>query len=202
MRCRCDEGVKVSSGPGGTHHSDIHLPHARVDGGPKIALSIRNLMVLVAVLAGAWWWLLRDDPEARVRNAHEELIRLVNTAEEGMTLLNVRALQALFAPTIVVFGDADTLADTYTPEQLVATILGVTGRFDSIDLTISRPAIEKSSIAADDEAVSRFSAMLTASSAIEGLAEVAETRRVVSRMRKIDGDWRFAEFSLMKPSDD
>ncbi len=52
-----------------------------------------------------------------------------------------------------------------------------------------------------DDAFVNFTAVLVGQSLLEGEGEAAETREVISRMRKVEGKWLFAEFRLAKVSE-
>ena len=154
-------------------------------------------VVLILVIAVAWWF-LREDPEAEVRNAHQELARLLSKAEGeagSSTIINARILQSMFADNCQVTGDAEMLAGSYTPEQMVSTIVRVQGAFLRIDLTFHELVIE---FPAEDDAVANFTAVLVGQLQMEGEGEAGETRKVTSRMRKVEGKWLFAEFRLAK----
>ena len=161
-------------------------------------MSYRKLMVILILLAAAAWWFLHEDPEAEVRNAHHELTRLLSKSvgEASSTMIiNARVLQSMFADTCRVTGDAEMLAGSYTPEEMVSTIIRVQALFLKIDLTFHELAIN---FPAADDAVVNFTAVLVGQSKLEGEGEAAETREVVSRMRKVEGEWLFSEFRLAK----
>lgn len=151
----------------------------------------------MAVIAAASWWLLRDDDERLILAAHEDLIRLLRKSEddEAISLLDVRALQALFASRCEVSGDDEGFSGNYSAEDMVRMILGVKAQFRSIDLSISEPVIMFSG---DDEATAEFSAVLNGSQAYQGSENVIETRDIRSRLRYEDGNWRFAGFILRR----
>jgi len=146
----------------------------------------------------AAWWLLHEDAETKIRRAHEELNVLLNK-EEGQAssapILNARALRDMFADACSVTGDAEVFTGIYTPEDMVGTIIQVQALFQRIELTFSELEVEFS--AADDARV-RFSAVLAAQRSAG--AQVDEVRDVISRMRKVDGNWLFAEFNLVELS--
>jgi hypothetical protein len=158
-------------------------------------MNYRFLVLVLVPLILAGWWILRDDPEAAIRSAHEELVRLIGKAEQDpeLSILDIRSLQNLFAGSSVVTGDAETLQGTYSAEEMIRTIFSVQTLFHSIELTLTELEIEFPNA---DEAVIRFTADLTGRSTIEGEEEVSETRDVVSRMLELDGDWRFSAFHL------
>ena len=161
-------------------------------------MSYRNVMVILIVLAAAAWWFLHEDPEAEVRDAHHELTRLLSKTEGEATstmIFNARVLQNMFADTCEVTGDAEMLAGSYRPEEMVSTIIRVQGMFLSIDLTFHELVIE---FPAADDAIVNFTAVLVGRTKMEGEEEAAETREVISRMRKVEDKWLFAEFSLAK----
>lgn len=159
-------------------------------------VSKRNVIVISVLLLAAAWWFLHEDPEAEVRDAHQELTRLLSKTEgeaTGAMLVDARVLQGMFADTCDVTGDAEMLAGSYTPEEMVSTIIQVQGMFLSIDLTFHELVIE---FPATDDAIVNFTAVLVGRSKIEGEEAAAETREVVSRLQKIEGKWHFAEFRL------
>jgi len=154
------------------------------------------LIVILALLCVAGWWLLRDDPEAEVRDAHQALVQLLSKAEgeaTGTTIVNARILQSMFANNCDVTGAAEMFAGSYTPEEMVSTTIRVQGMFLIVDLAFHEMVVE---FPADDDAISRFTAVLVVKSQVEG--ELAETRNVISRMRNVDGKWLFSEFRLAK----
>jgi hypothetical protein len=67
--------------------------------------------------------------------------------------------------------------------------------FTSIDLTFHELDIEFPS---SDDALVNFTAVLVGRSTMTGGEEAAETREVVSRLRKVEGAWLFSEFRLAK----
>ena len=156
----------------------------------------RNVIVILILLSAGAWWFLHEDPEAEVRNAHQELTRLLSKTEgeaSSTMIFNARVLQSMFADTCEVTGDAEMLGGSYTPEEMVSTIIRVQGIFLSIDLTFHELEIE---FPAADDAIVNFTAVLVGRSKMEGEEEAAETREVISRMRKVEGKWLFAEFRL------
>ena len=44
-------------------------------------MNYKNVIVILIVLSAATWWFLQEDPEAEVRDAHQELSRLLSKAE-------------------------------------------------------------------------------------------------------------------------
>jgi hypothetical protein len=156
------------------------------------------VLVIFILLSVAAWWFLHEDPEAEVRDAHQELTRLLSKTEgeaSSTIIFNARVLQNMFADTCEVTGDAEILAGSYTPEEMVSTIIRVQGLFLSIDLTFHELVIE---FPAADDAIVNFTAVLVGRTKMEGEEEAAETREVISRMRKVEDKWLFAEFSLAK----
>ena len=163
-------------------------------------MSYRNVIVILILLVAAAWWFLHEDPEAEVRDAHQELARLLSKAEGADTttmIFNARVLQGMFADNCVVAGDAEMLAGSYTSEEMVSTIVRVQGVFLSVDLTFHELVIE---FPTADEAIVNFTAVLVGQGRleVEGGVEAAETRTVVSRMRNVEDKWLFAEFRLAK----
>ncbi len=159
-------------------------------------MSYRNVIVILILLSAAAWWFLHEDPEAEVRNAHQELTRLLSKTEgeaSSTMIFNARVLQSMFADSCEVTGDAEMLGGSYTPEEMVSTIIRVQGIFLSIDLTFHELEIE---FPVADDAIVNFTAVLVGRSKMEGEEEAAETREVISRMRKVEGKWLFAEFRL------
>ena len=161
-------------------------------------MSYKNVLVILILLSAAAWWFFHEDPEAEVRDAHQELTRLLSKTEgeaSSTMIFNARALQSMFADTCEVTGDAEMLAGSYTPEEMVSTIIRVQGMFLSIDLTFHELVIE---FPAADDAIVNFAAVLVGQSLMEGEEKAGETRHVISRMRKVEGKWLFAEFRLAK----
>ena len=159
-------------------------------------MSDRNEIVIFVLLAGAAWWFLHENPEAEVRNAHQELAQLLSKAEGAAgsaMIINARILQNMFVDSCDVIGDAEMLVGRYTPEEMASTIIRVQGIFLSIDLTFHELAIE---FPAADDAIAKFTAVLVGQVQMEGEEEVGETRAVISRMRKVEDTWLFAEFRL------
>ena len=164
-------------------------------------MSYKSVFVIFILFAAAAWWFLHEDPESEIRDAHQELSRLLSKMEgdaSSTSILNAVVLKSMFADSCEVTGDAEMLAGSYTPEEMVSTIVRVQGIFRSIDLTFHELEIE--SPAADDATVN-FTAMLVAQASMEGEEKVAETRTVISRLRKVEGKWLFAEFRLAKVPD-
>ncbi len=159
-------------------------------------MSYRNVIVIFVLLAGAAWWFLHEDPEAEVRDAHQELSRLLSKSEgeaSSTVIINARILQNMFADTCDVIGDAEMLVGRYTPEEMASTIIRIQGLFLSIDLTFHDLVIE---FPAADDAIAHFTAVLVGQVQMEGEEEFGETREVISRMRKVQDKWLFAEFRL------
>lgn len=160
----------------------------------------RLLVLLLAVLAGLSWWWLRPDAEDRVRAAHQDLARLLSkSADDGAKPIFIDSLrfQAMFADSCELSGEAGGLIGAYTPEAMAGLIIRTRSLFERIDLDIGELAVE---LRAPDDALARFTAELTASSASEDRAPLSETRSVISRMQRVDGDWRFAEFRFELPA--
>ncbi len=154
-----------------------------------------GILILLSALA---WWFLHEDPEAEIRDAHVELTRLLSKTEgeaSSTTIFNARALQNMFADTCEVTGDAEMFAGSYTPEEMVSTLVRVQGLFLSIDLTFHDLVIEFPAV---DDAIVNFTAVLVGRSRLEGEEEAGETREVISRMRKVENKWLFVEFRLAK----
>ena len=161
-------------------------------------MNYKYVIVILVLLAGAAWWFLHDNPEAEVRNAHQELTRLLSKTEDDPSstmILNARLLQGLFADNCEVSGDAEMLAGSYTSEEMVSTIIRVQGMFQSIELTFHELEVE---FRAPDDAITNFTAVLIGQSQVTGEDKAGETREVISRMRKVDGKWLFTEFRLAK----
>lgn len=169
------------------------------------ARSVRQSYLLAAVLVAvvAIWWLLGDDPEARVRQAHAELADLVSRTQDqsdaGLSVLQLRRLEAMFAASLSVSGDADNLVGNYSPQEIVALVVRAHSAFDRVELRFGEITVE---FPEEALAVARFSASLdaveTAGDEVSGDA-VTETRAVESRMRDIDGEWQFVSFTLTRP---
>ncbi len=156
--------------------------------------------ILVAALTGGAWWFFHENPAGEVRDAHRELARLVSKSEgeaSNAMLLNAVVLQAKFANTCEVSGQAEIFVGSYTPEELTGTILQVRGLFRSVELVFDDLAIDFPDV---DEAIVNFIARITVQYRTEGIAAATEMREVVSHMRKIEGTWRFVAFRLEKVS--
>jgi len=156
-------------------------------------------MILFAVLlTAAAWWFFHEDPETEVRKAHQKLSLLLSKAEgqtTGAVLLDAHRLNGLFAESCKVTDDAATAVRDYTPDEMVSTILQVQSLFHSVNLTFHDLAVE---FPEADMALVDFTAVLIGRSKIEGEEDAAETRNVVSRLQRTDGDWLFSEFRLSK----
>ena len=153
-------------------------------------------LVILVLLSAVGWWFFHESPEAEIRDAHQELTRLLSKTEgdaSRTTILNAALLKSMFADNCEVTGDAEMLAGSYSPEEMVSTIIRVQGIFLSIDLTFHDLMI---GFPAEDDAITKFTAVLVGQSQIEGEEKAAETREVISRMRKVEGKWLFAKFSL------
>ena len=164
-------------------------------------MNYKSVLAIFILLSAAAWWLFQEDPEAEVRDAHQELSRLLSKTEgeaSSTMILNARVLQNMFADTCEVTGDAEMLGGSYTPEEMASTIIRVQAMFLRIDLTFHKLVIE---FPAADDAFVNFTAVLVGQSLLEGEGEAAETREVISRMRKVEGKWLFAEFRLAKVSE-
>ena len=161
-------------------------------------MNYRNVIVIAILLSTAAWWFLPEDPEAEVRDAHQDLSRLLSKTEGdagSAMIINARILQGMFADTCVVTGDAEMLAGSYTPEEMASTIIRVQGIFLSIDLTFHDLVID---FPATNDAIAHFIAVLVGQVQMEGEEEFGETREVISRMRKIQDKWLFTEFGLLQ----
>ncbi len=156
------------------------------------------MVVLLAALAGGAWWYFHEDPEAEVRDAHQEFARLLSKPEaeaSSAMLFNARVLQTMFADTCDVTGEAEGFGGSYTREGLAGTIMQVRGMFRSVDLTFHDLVIE---FPAADETTVNFTARMILRGRTQEAVEAIEMRNVVSRMRKLDGNWRFVAFRLLK----
>ncbi len=155
-------------------------------------------LILLASLTGGAWWYFHDDPETEVRDAHQEFALLLSKSEDEASnamLLNAFVLQAKFADTCEVSGEAEMFVGSYTPEKMASTIMQVRGMFRGVSLAFDELVID---FPVADEAIVNFTARITVQYRTEGVAEGIEMREVVSRMRKIDGKWRFVAFRLVK----
>jgi hypothetical protein len=152
----------------------------------------------ILVLGVGVWWLLGDDPEARVREAHAELAQYLYKSEEesddGLSVLALRSLETLFAATCSISGDADGLAASYTASELVGVIVRARGAMAAMELRFGEITIE---FPQEETAVARFSASLEGMD-VEGERH-SEARQVESRMRDFDGVWQFVSFTLTEP---
>ncbi len=164
-------------------------------------MNYKSVLVIFILLSASAWWFLHEDPEAEVRDAHQELTRLLSKTEgeaSSTMILNARVLQNMFADTCEVTGDAEMFGGSYTPEDMASTIIRVQAMFLRIDLTFHKLVIE---FPAADDVFVNFTAVLVGQNLLEGEGEAAETREVISRMRKVEGKWLFAEFRLAKVSE-
>jgi hypothetical protein len=155
-------------------------------------LPLRFLVAALLLLAVSGWWLLREDPEAAVRAAHEDLARIIIRSEadpDGIAVLDLRRLQGIFAPECRVAGDAGMFVGSHSPQELVAMMVAVRGSLRSVSLTVGELAIGFPDQAT---AVTRFSAELYADDRTG--RPVTELRQVETRMQEIDGVWQFAAF--------
>ncbi len=161
---------------------------------------ITATVILLVTLAGVAWWLFPENAASEIRGAHRDLARLMSKSEDETskaTLLNAYALQAKFSNSCTVRGAADMFVGSYTPEEMAGTIIRVRGLFRSVDLTFHGLKID---LPAADEATVSFTARVTVQYRTEGIADASEVREVVSRMEKVEGDWRFVGFTLTKAS--
>ena len=154
-----------------------------------------TLIGALALIAIGAWWLLGSDPETRVREAHAELVQALiksdGDSNEGLSVMRLRGLEALFAATCSIAGDARTPARDYTAQELVGMIVRVRAAMVSVDLQVGEIAIE---FPQDDVAVAGFQASFDA-------LDVNDVRHmavldVESRMQEIDGTWQFVSFDL------
>jgi len=155
-------------------------------------------IVISVLLLIAGWWFFHEDPEADVREAHAELARLLSKAEsdpDRSMLVDARRMQNLFAETCDVTGDAEMFVGSYTREDMVSTIVQVQAMFTNVELTFHELEVE---FPAEDDARVNYTAVLVSRSTMTDGEAVAETRDVVSRLRKIEGEWLFSEFRLAK----
>lgn len=156
---------------------------------------IRPLTVAAGLLiVAAAWWLLGNDSAAEVRAAHADLARVLSKSgegDDGLSVLQLRSLESMFAEELVVAGDANGLSASYSPEEIVGLIVRVRSVFASVELELGELTVE---LPAPDRAVATFRAGLSGRESDGEL--VREARSVVSRMRHVDGDWRFTEFVL------
>jgi hypothetical protein len=163
----------------------------------NVKQKIVGVIVLVS-LAGGVWWFFPEDPEAEVRDAHQEFARLLSKPQgeaSAIMLLNSQILQKMFADNCVITGEAERFAGNYTPQEITGIIMQVRQIFSSVDLSFQDLVIE---FPTDIEATASFTARMITQGRTE---EIIEMREVVSRMRKIDGDWRFSAFNLAKVFD-
>ena len=155
--------------------------------------SLLLIVVPVTILA---WWLFNENPEREVRDAHASLVRLVSKSADdanSRALLNARAFQSLFADTCEVSGDAGRFVDTYSPEEMFRTVAALQARFDSVALVFGELTI---AFPASDEASVSFIATVEGRTLNRDSDNVVQSRAVVSRMSRIDGDWLFTGFQF------
>ena len=156
-------------------------------------------VILLALLVGGAWWYFQEDPEAEVREAHQEFARLLSKPAgeaSAIMLLNSQILKQMFADSCVITGEAERFGGSYTPEEITSLIMQIRQIFTGIDLSFQDLVIE---FPTEDEATTSFTARMISQGHTE---EMIEMREVVSRMRKIDGDWLFSAFSLAKVFED
>ena len=55
-------------------------------------MSYKNVLVIFVLLAAAAWWFLHEDPEAEVRDAHQELTRLLSKVEDDASSMQENCL--------------------------------------------------------------------------------------------------------------
>jgi len=151
------------------------------------------LVIVLLVLVG--WWLLHDSPEEQVRAAHQELRQLLGKTEDDTATPSIRdvlAVQKLFAPQVVVSGDAEDLADRYSSEDIASLIIQTRAILRTIELDFSEPEI---TFPTRDTAVATFAASLQASYAGSDMP-IDEKRDVTTQLQRLDGDWVFSAFGF------
>jgi hypothetical protein len=167
-----------------------------IDNRATMPIDRRILILLLVLLAGAIWWLLGDNPEERVRAAHQELAERLSKSEddgENPSIRDVLAYQSMFAERVTISGDADDLGGSYAPDDIAALIIRVRTLFDTIELMFSDPVIE---FPTEETAVARFTATLTVSPTLPDVTDGTETRNVTSHLQLIEGDWLFSAFEM------
>ena len=154
-----------------------------------------GFIVILLIAALGAWWLLHDGAEARVREAHAELLQFLNKTgpetDEGISIMQLRGLQDRFGPLCTVSGDSAPITGSYAPQEIVNLMVAVRTSFRTIDLRFGDIRIEFPS---DATAVAHFPAELVAVD--PGGERYAEMRAVESRMQEIDGVWKFVAFEL------
>lgn len=159
-------------------------------------MRLHTLFLITLPVIIVAWWLLNEDPDQEVRDAHAELVRLVEKSAgdaTGLSLLDARAFQSLFADSCEISGDANGFAGTYSPDELFGRVAAMQARFDSIELSFGELTIV---FPTSDVAAVSFIVTLGAQSANQRADSVVETRNVVSQMRELDGEWLFTGFRL------
>lgn len=159
-------------------------------------MQLRTLLFILLPVLVIAWWLFAEGAEQQVRQAHAELFGLVSKSPDDAnapSVLDAIALQNLFAESSAISGDAGPFVDSYSPEEIAGRVISLKSQFNSIVLTVGELAVEFTQA---DSATIGFRATLEGQIAGSRDETIVERRDVVSRMRRIDGDWRFTAFEF------
>lgn len=158
-------------------------------------MRLPHILLLLALVAALAFWLLRDDSEAQVRQAHADLAEFFFTADEDSTtnlsVLDLRRLQSLFAEDVSVIGEPDDFTASYTRSEIVGLIVDLRGSFVRSELRLQDLGVE---FPEPDLAVVRFAATMEA--VFRDGDRLLEAMEVESRMRDVDGRWQFFSFEI------
>ena len=142
-------------------------------------------VIVLALLSGGAWWYFHEDPEAEVREAHQEFARLLSKPEgeaSAIILLNSQILQRMFAASCVITGEAERFAGSYTPEEITGIIMQVRQIFTSVDLSFQDLVIE---FPTEIEATTSFTARMITQGRTEEMIEMREVSTACARLTAI-----------------
>ena len=163
-----------------------------------MVVNLRKAVIVAAALmvAGAiLHWMLRDDVAARVRQRFDRLAELAEVAPGAhivATGLASNRLAELFTDPATLRTPLHELGGTYSRQQITQSALALKGGCERLSLAF---------IDLDTRFPSPGTAVSTVTARLKGVHRTggafAETRELGCRLVKEDGEWRFADCTVV-----
>lgn len=165
-----------------------------------MVVNLRQATIVVAavLVAGTLLhWMLRDDEAARVRKRFDRLAELAEVAPGAhivATGLASRGLADLFTDPATLRTPLHELGGgTYSRQQIAQNALALKGGCERLTLTF---------VDLETRFPSSGNAVSTVTARLKGVhrtgGEFAETRELECRLVKADGEWRFADCTVVE----
>lgn len=164
-----------------------------------MVVNLRQAAIVAAavIVSGALLhWMLRDGESERVRRRFDrlaELAEVVPGAHIVATGLSSRGLADLFTDPATLRTPLHDLGGTYSRQQIAQNALALKGGCERLTLTF---------VDLETRFPSPGNAVSTVTARLKGVhrtgGEFAETRELECRLVKADGEWRFADCTVVE----